>query len=106
MVWAGSAYSGSVLISATWATVPVTIDRPDRLPRLGGEVVVRGQVHQPSVEANDETVDGRTEPRGARRNRLECRLDVGRGAADDAEDLAGRRLLLQRLGEVAVARLQ
>ena len=38
--------------------------------------------------------------------RLEHRLDVGRRARDDAQDLAGRRLLLQRLGEVAVARLQ
>ena len=34
---------------------------------------------------------------------VEDRLDVGRRARDDAQDLAGRRLLLQRLGEVAVA---
>ena len=34
------------------------------------------------------------------------RLQVGRRAADDAQDLAGRRLLLQRLGQLAVALLQ
>ena len=32
--------------------------------------------------------------------------DVGWRAADDPQDLAGGRLLLQRLGEVVVARLQ
>ena len=37
---------------------------------------------------------------------VEHRLDVGRRAADDPQDLAGRRLLLERLGEIAVARLE
>ena len=43
---------------------------------------------------------------GALRDRVEHRLEVGRRARDDAQDLAGGGLLLQRLGEVAVARLQ
>ena len=37
---------------------------------------------------------------------VEDRLDVGRRAGDDAQDLARRRLLLQRLGEIAVALLE
>ena len=43
---------------------------------------------------------------GALRHGVEHGLDVGRRARDDAQDLACRRLLLQRLGQVAVARLQ
>ena len=39
-------------------------------------------------------------------DRVEHRLDVGRRARDDPEDLAGRGLLLQGLGEVVVPRLQ
>ena len=39
-------------------------------------------------------------------DRVEDRLHIGRRAGDDAKDLAGGRLLLQRLREVAVARLQ
>jgi hypothetical protein len=35
-------------------------------------------------------------------DRIEDRLHVGRRLADDTQDLAGRRLLLQRLGEVGV----
>ena len=37
---------------------------------------------------------------------LEHRLDIRRRARDHAQDLAGRRLLLQRLGEVGVLGLQ
>ena len=39
-------------------------------------------------------------------DRVEDRLLVGRRARDHAQDLAGRRLLLQRLGEVGVLGLQ
>ena len=38
--------------------------------------------------------------------RLEDRLEIERRAADHLEDLAGCRLLLQRLGEIAVAALE
>ncbi len=40
------------------------------------------------------------------RDGVEHGLDVGRRARDDAQDLAGRRLLLQGLGEVAITGLQ
>ena len=42
----------------------------------------------------------------SRHDRVEDRLDVGRRARDDAQDLAGGRLLLERLGEVGVLGLQ
>ena len=38
--------------------------------------------------------------------RLEYRLKVERGATDDLEHLARRRLLLERVRQVAVTRLQ
>ena len=41
-----------------------------------------------------------------RRHRVEDRLDVGRGATDDAEDLAGRGLLLEGLRQLAVPGLE
>ena len=42
----------------------------------------------------------------APRNRIEHRLYVGRRARDHAQDLGGRRLLLERFAKVAVARLE
>src|SRR5712692_8976443 len=51
-------------------------------------------------------VERLTQAGGAFGHGVEQRLDVRRRAADDAEDLARRRLLLQGLGKVAVARLQ
>ena len=39
-------------------------------------------------------------------DRVEHRLDIRRRAADDAQDLAGGGLLLERGGQVAVARLE
>ena len=44
--------------------------------------------------------------RALRDDGVEDRLDVGRRARDDPQDLAGRRLLLQRLGQLAVPRLE
>ena len=44
--------------------------------------------------------------RGTLDDRVEDRLEVGRRGGDHAQDLGGRRLLLQRLGQLAVALLQ
>ena len=44
--------------------------------------------------------------RGRSGNRIEHRLHVGRRFADDAQDLAGGGLLLERFGQRPVARLQ
>jgi hypothetical protein len=47
-----------------------------------------------------------TEPGGAPYDGIEHRLHVGLRVRDDAQDLARRRLLLQRLGELTGPRLQ
>ena len=54
----------------------------------------------------DDDVARAAQPRCAVGDRVEHRLHVGRRAADDAQDLRRRRLLLQRLGDLGVARLQ
>ena len=46
------------------------------------------------------------EPQDRIRDRVEHRLHIGLRPADHAQDVAGRRLLLERFGEVAVARLE
>jgi len=51
-------------------------------------------------------VRGLAEPAGRRDERIEHGLQICLGGRDHPEDLAGRRLLGQRLGEIAVARLQ
>jgi hypothetical protein len=43
---------------------------------------------------------------GALHNRVEDRLDIRLGAADDAQDVAGGGLRVQRRGQLAVARLE
>src|SRR5215468_9693128 len=43
---------------------------------------------------------------GAGENRIEYRLYVRLRAADDTQDVAGRRLRVERRGQLAVARLQ
>src|SRR5262244_1889030 len=64
------------------------------------------EVHEPGLDAHYETELSVAEAPGALGDRLEYWLHVGRRAADDAQDLARRRLLLQRLGEAGVLRLQ
>ena len=54
----------------------------------------------------DLRIESATEPPRRRRHRDEHRLHVGRRLRDHAEDVGGRRLLLQRLGKILVARLQ
>ena len=46
------------------------------------------------------------EPRRALCDRVEDRPDVSRRRGDGAQDRAGRRLLFECLGEIAVARLE
>ena len=58
-------------------------------------------LHQPQIDGDAlEQVDT------AFHDRIEHRLHVGRRAADDPQDLRGRGLLVERLGDLAVARLQ
>ena len=46
------------------------------------------------------------EPAGALDQRIKDRLQICRGASDDTQNLARRRLLLERLSHVAIARPQ
>ena len=52
---------------------------------------------QAPVESEDRALFGLAEPHRARGDGIEDRLDVGRRARDDTQNLAGGRLLLERL---------
>ena len=56
----------------------------------------------PLVESQHHVIDP-TNPRGALDDGVKHRLHVRRRAADDAEHLGGRRLMLQRLAQFRVA---
>ncbi|HET7525308.1 MAG TPA: hypothetical protein VFK10_05130 [Burkholderiaceae bacterium] len=62
--------------------------------------MVRHQAQPVGVGAADDRVRGVAQPCGALGHGLQHRLDVGRRARDDLEDLRGRRLLLARLAEL------
>src|SRR5215467_9575112 len=59
-----------------------------------------------SVEAPDDAVLRPAESDRVLDQRFENRLEVERGAANDLEQIAGRRLLLQGLTELLITRLQ
>ena len=74
------------------------LDDPQRLRRV---VVVGRDVNLLTVEPADEAIQPIAQAHGAPYDRVEDGLDIGRRARDDAQDLAGRRLLLQRLTQGA-----
>jgi len=76
-------------------------DEPAKGP-VGDRAVVSDEAESIVVQPEDRGVRRLAQPSRALGHGVEHRLDVGRRAADDAQDLARRRLLLQRLGEVAV----
>ena len=59
-----------------------------------------------TFQAEDRRVRRPAHPGGVLDDGLQNRLQVCRRARDDAQDLAGRRLLLQGLRELGVPRLQ
>ena len=65
-----------------------------------------GQMNPLAIEPCHVADLGTTQPDGAVHDRIEDRLNIGGGPADDAQDFAGRRLLFQRIGQLCVARLQ
>ena len=71
------------------------------LQSLGGDAVQRGQVDQLAIDSRDAAEVGAAQSRRALADDVEDRLDVGRGARDHPQDLAGRRLLLEGLGQIA-----
>ena len=64
------------------------------------------KVDQLAVELIERAEESVAQPHGALHDRVEDRLHVGLRPAHDAQDFAGRGLLLERLGEIAVARPQ
>src|SRR5262249_29014319 len=74
--------------------------------RLGGGIVGGDESQHLAVEAEDERAFGLAQSHRVFGQRLEDRLEVERGPADHLEQLAGRRLLLERDSQFAVARLQ
>jgi hypothetical protein len=63
---------------------------------------MRDATHVGSFDPPDDGVRCATDSGGIGSNGVQDRLDIGGGNADDAQDLAGRRLLLYRLGERAL----
>ncbi len=81
-------------------SAPVVLDeRRLGAPEGGGVVGL-------AVEEEQSAALRLAQPRGVVEDRVEHGLDVGRRARDDAQDLGGGRLLLQRLGQLAVSSLQ
>jgi len=58
-----------------------------------------------SVDLLDEAIVGPTEAGGVLHDGIHDGLNIGRGTTDDAKDLAGRRLLLERFSESLVQSL-
>src|SRR4029450_12105711 len=69
-------------------------------------IVIRGEVVQFTVRPKDETLLGCAKPRRILDQSIENGLKLERRTADDLEDVGGGRLLLQRLAQIAIARLQ
>src|SRR5262245_31979158 len=59
-----------------------------------------------TVDPQDHGVQGVAEPRCVQRDRVEHRLQVGRRGGDRPQNLGRRRLLLLRLNQLAVTRLE
>src|SRR6516164_8455495 len=73
------------------------------LEHLGSKAVVRHEVEELAVEPVHKAELAIAEPPSALGNHVEHRLDVGRGAADDLEDVGGSNLLLTRLVQLSTA---
>jgi hypothetical protein len=69
--------------------------------QLAGDVIPNNGPEDLAVEVKDAAVLRVAQTNGIIENRLENRFRVGRRTGDDAENLAGRRLLCARLGELA-----
>ncbi len=59
-----------------------------------------------TLDETEDRVDGSTHARGVAGDDVQYRLELGRRARNGAQDLARRRLLLQRLGQFTVSGLQ
>src|SRR5712664_3298360 len=62
---------------------------------FGGAAIVGRMVEYPAIHTKHCGSSSIAKPQGTPHNGVEYRLDVGRGAGDNAQDLARRRLLFQ-----------
>ena len=102
-------------MSATWTAAASSIARPATVPRLSehrelrrwspigtGAVMGSDDAGRLAVETEDGAVERIAQPGGALGDGVEHGLDVGRRSRDHPQDLAGRGLLLERFGQVAL----
>ena len=80
--------------------------RSKKLYQLRREPVVGCRAKYLAVKPQDDSTLSAAQPRRVLHEGFEHWLEVERRAADHLEHLAGRRLLLQRLGQLAVPRLR
>src|SRR6185369_4732484 len=81
----------------------------DRIRESDGHVLVTvegGHLERLPLDEQEEGVRRLAEAGGVLDEGIEYGLEIRRGARDDPEDLAGRRLLRQRLAEIVVASLE
>src|SRR6266446_5239723 len=76
------------------------------LEGFGGVVVLGDVIDQLAVDLKERAEESVAQAYGAPDDRVEDRLHVGLGPADDVQDLARGRLLVECFGKVAIARLQ
>src|SRR5207247_309965 len=79
---------------------------PEGLDSRGARAIDSAEVNPLTVEAGDRGHLGLAQPDRAFADDVEYRLQVRRRSGDHAQDLAGRRLLFERLGHLAVALLE
>src|SRR5215472_4983850 len=70
------------------------------LNTLGGQIVLGGEMKQLAVELDERAKESAAQRHRALDDRVEHRLHVRRRAADNAQDLGGGRLLLERLRDL------
>ena len=63
-------------------------------------------VEEFAVEPGSDAMVSSAQPNGAANDRVEDGLNFGLRLADDSQDLAGRGLLVQRHGKIAIAFLK
>src|SRR5262249_28952814 len=78
---------------------------PKGFQSFSAQTMTASKVKEIAVKPHHERELATAQPHRSLGNRVEHRLDVGRRAGDHVQDLGAGRLLLERLGELARARL-
>ena len=110
----GKSVSSTASTSWMWTGRRSDIARPLDDPRssgrlsagVGGRSEMRRELLDAALDETDRAVVGPAHARRILGHRIEHRLKRGLRPADDAENLGGRPLLLERLGQLAVPGLE